>query len=184
MDDDGTAYEWDSVQRRFVECGSAAGLPDYGVDDMTFAVEADVIPPIPERPQVRHLHHGARLQALVLPARYRRFRPITPAGVLCRVQESDAEDEEEAAEKEGGAKQRPGADKRKLADAFEREKNKKERAKEIAEKKARRRTPSVRTPVRPAAVQSPAVRPSGDSLLYLSLRQPFHRRGCRQIGST
>lgn len=50
------------------------------------------------------------------------------------MQESD---EEEAAEKEGGAKQRPGADKRKLADAFEREKNKKERAKEIADKKAR-----------------------------------------------
>lgn len=54
VDDDGTAYDWDPVQRRFVEISSGAALPDYGVHDMTFAVEADVIPPIPERLQVRY----------------------------------------------------------------------------------------------------------------------------------
>ena len=53
VDDDGTAYEWDPVQRHFAEVGSGAALPDYDVDDMTFAVEADVIPLIPERLQVR-----------------------------------------------------------------------------------------------------------------------------------
>ena len=52
MDDDGTAYQWDSIQRRFLEMGSQPAVAAYGVEDMTFAVEADVIPPIPERPQV------------------------------------------------------------------------------------------------------------------------------------
>ena len=47
VDDDGTAYQWDAAQRRFVEMGAPA--PSYGVEEMTFAVEPDVIPAIPRR---------------------------------------------------------------------------------------------------------------------------------------
>ena len=48
VDDDGTAYEWDPAQRRFVEMG-APPAPTYGVEEMTFAVEPDVIPAMPRR---------------------------------------------------------------------------------------------------------------------------------------
>jgi len=52
VDDDGTAYEWDPKARRFVEIGAGgdAGGPQYDVSDMTFAGEAEVIPPMPELP--------------------------------------------------------------------------------------------------------------------------------------
>lgn len=61
------------------------------------------------------------------------YLPHYSAFVIRCSQDDDDEGEEEGAGKEG--KQRPGADKRKLADAFEREKTKAQRIKELAEKK-------------------------------------------------
>lgn len=56
VDDDGTAYVWDSNARRFVEGGTAtaaeaqAAAADASFDqaDQTFSFEAEVIPPMPE----------------------------------------------------------------------------------------------------------------------------------------
>ena len=47
VDDDGTAYQWDPAQNRFVEMG--APPPSYGVEEMTFAVEPEVIPAMPRK---------------------------------------------------------------------------------------------------------------------------------------
>jgi len=61
VDDDGTAYQWDPAQRRFAELGAPAA-PSYGVEEMTFAVEPEVIPAMPRkeaRPHC-HLHHVQR----------------------------------------------------------------------------------------------------------------------------
>ncbi len=57
VDDDGTAYQWDPAQRRFVEMGAPA--PTYGVDEMTFAVEPDVIPAMPRREVCRRQRSGS-----------------------------------------------------------------------------------------------------------------------------
>lgn len=54
MDDDGTAYVWDSTRRCFVpQQMAAASAPDYGLEDMTFPDEDPgiVILPPPVRPQ-------------------------------------------------------------------------------------------------------------------------------------
>lgn len=56
VDDDGTAYEWDTKARRFVESGAAnaaeaqAAAADASFDqsDQTFSFEAEVIPAMPE----------------------------------------------------------------------------------------------------------------------------------------
>lgn len=53
VDDDGTAYQWDPVARRFVEWGTAgdgaaAPGPQYDETDMTFAGVDEAIPAIPE----------------------------------------------------------------------------------------------------------------------------------------
>lgn len=61
VDDDGTAYEWDSKARRFVEAGTAtaaeaqAAAADASFDqaDQTFSFEAEVIPAMPEPEPVR-----------------------------------------------------------------------------------------------------------------------------------
>ena len=55
VDDDGTAYQWDPAQRRFLEMGAPA--PSYGVEEMTFAVEPEVIPAMP-RKEVRRTPPG------------------------------------------------------------------------------------------------------------------------------
>ena len=132
VDDDGTAYEWDSNQRRFVEMGSQAAAPGYGVEDMTYAVEADVIPPIPEVPKV----FSCPTAHLMWVSYWFACRSQGLAGVwrphICGLQDDD-DDDDGAAGAEG--KKRPGADKHKLADAFEREKIKAQRSKEDADKK-------------------------------------------------
>lgn len=63
VDDDGTAYEWDSKARRFVEAGTAtaaeaqAAAADASFDqaDQTFSFEAEVIPAMPEPELVRSM---------------------------------------------------------------------------------------------------------------------------------
>ena len=51
VDDDGTAYEWDSQARRFAESGTAAaGAPaaaQYDIADMTFTTDDEAQPPMP-----------------------------------------------------------------------------------------------------------------------------------------
>ena len=56
MDDDGTAYEWDPVARRFAEVGvpsaaaqqAAAADAAFDQEQQTFAFEAEEIPAMPE----------------------------------------------------------------------------------------------------------------------------------------
>ena len=79
VDDDGTAYRWDPAQRRFAELG-APPAPSYGVEEMTFAVEPEVIPAMPRkearpptaRPPAAPLHSHDK--ALPLSLGYRAVR--------------------------------------------------------------------------------------------------------------
>ena len=81
VDDDGTAYEWDPVARRFAEVGAAkpaaaaaqAAAADAAFDQeqQTFAFEAEEIPAMPEAeascPELPPLAHALlwRQQAVV-----------------------------------------------------------------------------------------------------------------------
>ena len=65
VDDDGTAYQWDPAQRRFAEMGAPA--PSYGVEEMTFAVEPEVIPAMPSK-EARAEGQAARKTARMTPS--------------------------------------------------------------------------------------------------------------------
>jgi len=75
VDDDGTAYQWDPAQRRFAELG-APPAPSYGVEEMTFAVEPEVIPAMPRK--------EARISTVGPPAALLQHSKISTPPELCR----------------------------------------------------------------------------------------------------